>query len=250
VDSGTADRYITPETLDGTVALPGCLIAEEVFEADGTWTKPAGCALVEVTVVGGGGGGAGAQCTVSPEWRLAGAGAGGAVTIANFLASNLSSTAAVVVGAAGSGGAAGNNSGSAGGTSSFNGTSGSYYLTAGGGGAGISTVADFYGSNGVGGQSGGTGFITNSRIRIDGQDGGGGAIAGGAFSGTAGGGCAFSQAIALPTGVPLASGGTLGGAGSPKAWGCGGGGAAIQDSVQSRAGTNGLIGVVIVRSYG
>ena len=41
------------------VELAGRYLGREVFESSGTWTKPAGCNVVLVTVVGGGGGGAG-----------------------------------------------------------------------------------------------------------------------------------------------------------------------------------------------
>ena len=124
MDAGTdSDRAVTPDVLRDTV-LPGTLIDEDVFTSSGTWTKPVGCRLVEVTCVGGGGGSAGAGVAATPEYRIGGGGGGGGAAKASFLASNLNATETVTVGTGGSGGAAGNNAGSAGNDSWFKASSG------------------------------------------------------------------------------------------------------------------------------
>ena len=133
--------------------------------ASGTWTKPSGCKMVWVRLVGpGGGGGSGAKGAAG-TLRTGGAGGGaGGVTEYWFNASDLPSTVAYVAGTGGAGGAAqttnstNGNPGSAGSaSSSFGG-----YLQApagAGGGAGNSSGAAAGGSGAIG--QGNQGYAAN-----------------------------------------------------------------------------------------
>lgn len=251
VDAGTdTDRAITPATLKST-QLPGCLISEEVFTANGTWTKPTGCKRVEVTVVGAGGGSAGAQCTVSPEYRVSGAGGGGGCMYAVFEASDLGATVTVAVGTGGAAGASGNNNGSGGGYSSFNGTSGSAYVFSYGGDGGTSAAADNFG---IGGRSY-TGLAATPgdgyNIGYRGTKGNGGTLSGSYCRMQ--GGCAGGPVSAPGRNTPGVAGSSYAAPGlAPGTARYGGGatGAAIRDSISSVAGAAGTDGIVIVRAYG
>jgi hypothetical protein len=93
-------------TSDGTTwtsqAATGGQYQTELFTAPGTWTKPASCTQVRVTVVGGGGGG-------GPTPNAIPGGVGGVAIAANV---PVSGPVAITVGAGGA-------SNSTGGTSSF-----------------------------------------------------------------------------------------------------------------------------------
>lgn len=101
------------------------------FTSSGTWTKPAGCTMVLVDVIGGGGSGQVASA--------GGGGGGGARCLINLPASGLTSTVTITVGASVSG------SGTKGNYSSFG-----DYVVAQGGEGGESTAC------GVGGCAGST----------------------------------------------------------------------------------------------
>ena len=109
---------------------------QQIFTADGTWTRPTGCTKVRVTVIGGGGGAGGNKTYAGYNGHVGinGAGGGGGTSIKLLDVSSIASVT-VTVGDGGAGGAASTLStpqaGSAGGTSSF-GT----YATANGGGGG------------------------------------------------------------------------------------------------------------------
>ena len=248
-DAGTADKYVTPATVRDGDPLRGALIEERIYTLNGTWTKPDNGRLVEVTCVGGGGGGAGATVSTTPNWRMGGAGGGGGMCSANIDADDLGATAAVVVGSGGAGGTT-TGSGGTGAASSFNGTTGTYvYAT--GGNAGIYTFsANFAPSHGTGGQGVAGNYIGSSRLRTTGAKGGGGAVFGGAFSGSIGGGCPFSQDVVESEMLAATSGSKAGKSGAVDNYGSGGGGAIVKDSVTGATGGAGRAGIVIVRSYG
>lgn len=106
-----------------------------VYTANDTWSKPAGCTVVFVTCIGGGGsGGSGRKGTASSDRYGGGGGGGGMVSYARFQASTLGTSESVVVGGASTGASAqttNSNDGTAGATgnqSSF----GSWLLAKGG----------------------------------------------------------------------------------------------------------------------
>lgn len=218
-----------------TAAASGVAPTIQVFTATGTWTKPAGCRKVRVTVIGGGGGGGGADGDTSKAG--AGAGGGGGGCSIKWIDVTGVSSEAVAVGAAGAAGTAGNNAGGNGGTSSF-GTS--PYLQATGGTGGPSFAATGPGNNGAGGGAGGVG--SNGDVNIAGEAGGlsfeiGGTapIAGRGGSSQLGGGGAQPATFNAVGG----NGGAYGGGGS--------GGAS--NTTTDRAGGAGAAGVVIVEEF-
>jgi hypothetical protein len=267
---------------DGTWQVPpgtatGSSASAQTFTASGTFTKPAGCTVVEVVVIGGGGGGAGGYGGAAGSIRTGGSGGGGgAMARARFSAADLPATVAVTVGAGGTAGNGGSSGGGAnggtGGTSSF----GSYLSAFGGGGGGA--VGAAANTSMIGGSGGGTGSagVTGSTSAVMGGGpttstaaagiGGGGASNDTAATasrpaeyGGAGGGPSRSAANALAGGTSIYGGAGGGGGGSlwsdnttvsaPGAGGgvnqwslSGGGGGAAASGSAGAAGTAGATG--------
>jgi hypothetical protein len=257
VDAGTDDtRVVTPDTLEAAdiPATDGGLLEIEVFKSDGTWTKPAGCKLVEVICLGDGGGGAGVSVGSDPQFKVGGAGGGGGGAYALFDADDLSATEPVTVGQGGAAGAAGDNAGSTGDSTTFNGFTGTYFCAATAGGGGGVASANNIGAPGAGGNGsvGSGSLINNIYTTFRGSPGGGGYVASGQLRGSDGGGTPFGGMNAAH-GAPaiLDHGGWVGGDG--RDYGVGGGGAVVKDPTsppQTKVGVSGHRGYCIVKSYG
>jgi len=149
------------------LALPSP--TQQIFDTAGTftWTKPAGCKKVKVTVIGGGGGGGAARGTDSTGVRVGGAGGGGGTSIKTIDVTSITSET-VTVGAGGAGATSANTYANTGGTSSY----GSHCSATGGlGGRGnYADAGSAYGLSRGGGLgengdlniAGGTGFMPQS----------------------------------------------------------------------------------------
>lgn len=186
---------------------------DQIFDVNGTWTRPIAAsddALVLVECWGGGGGGSSSAS--------GGAGGGGAYTTATLRLGDLTGAVTIVVG---QGGATGN-PGAVGGTTSFG-----AYLSAYGGGGGHNT-----------GGGGGGGGDTGAGASSNGADGGGGG------GGLYGGGIAAAGA---PGSFGAGGGGSYGGGGggtgnTPDGWGGNarwGGGGGGGGRTSNTAGTGG-----------
>lgn len=145
--NGTAGQFL--KSAGGTSAPVWTSVTETTKQmisatGSGTYTTPAGCSLIKVTVTGGGGGGGG--CASAINTAAIGGGGSGASTVIKWISSPLS-TYSYTVGAGGSGGAAGNNAGSGGNSSTF----GTSLITAAGGqaGGGGATATSGFGGNGA-----------------------------------------------------------------------------------------------------
>jgi hypothetical protein len=143
VSSGTSGQFLTSGGPGAGVSwtTAGGQLQTELFTAPGTWTKPASCTQVRVTVVGAGGGGGKFNAAGSIPGKAAGSG-GIAVAIVP-----VSAPVSITVGTAGNGGSPGGGSGTSGTTSSFGPAVSS---TGGGGGGGPAIGVDGAGTVSVG----------------------------------------------------------------------------------------------------
>lgn len=204
----------------------GRLSITRYYTSSNTWTKPSNLDFVVVEVVGGGSGGG----SVNAE-AVGGGGAAGGYAVKKIAAASLGATETVTIGA---GGAAN----SAGGTSSF----GAHCSATGG-------AAPPAGGAVAQGATGGVG--SGGDLNLDGEDGGGGIIAGTAATsepGIAGrggssryGGGGRGAVVALDVGS-----GTGDNAGN---YGSGGGGSVNLNAGGSAAGGTGSGGLVVVHEY-
>jgi len=243
-------------------------MTQQVFNASGTFTPPAGVTSVDVLVVGGGGGGAGESLATT----AGGGGGAGRVRWATAIAVTPGVGETVTIGPGGAGGAV-NTQGTDGTASSFGATS-----AAGGGGGGSGNTSSGSGlrngragaSGGGGGSNsspagtggtasagnvGGAGFATSTSSARAGGGGGGAGAAGtaGANAAIGGpGGAGSDQSANVGTGVGVAGwfgggggGGAASGAIGVAAGGQGGGGAggeaagAVTNPVAGTANTGG-----------
>ena len=155
--TGAADGQVL--ALSGGVWTPlslGTLLGIRVFTSSGTWTRPAGCKKVLVSLRGGGGGGgAGYQYYNTAQqvtyYYYGGNGGKGGAIYGHMDVSAISSVSVTV-----GGGGAGSNSGNGGGGGA---TSFGSYMTAYGGGGGGAASASGNGANGADGSA--TGGIDN-----------------------------------------------------------------------------------------
>ena len=81
---------------------------QDYTSGSGNWSKPTGCSVIRVILVGGGGGGGGGRGGASSTARIGGGGGGGGAYVEKtFLADDLDSTVAYVVGEGGAAGVGG-----------------------------------------------------------------------------------------------------------------------------------------------
>ncbi|MGQ7792910.1 DUF2793 domain-containing protein [Faunimonas sp. B44] len=251
--------------------LGAAQVQVDKFTASGTWTRPAWAKLVRVICIAGGDGGA-SGATRGAGVAVSGGGGGGcgAMTEANFAASDLAATVAVTIGAGGAGGAAvsasstNGNAGSTGGSTSFGShlqATGNNNTAATGGSTAASPaggVLPWYrftpttGANQVGGAgSAGAGSNTSPTFAsnlLPGCGGGGGGVSAAEAFGAGGSGARTGLAV-LNSGTGLAaSGGSSEGqagstgvspAGAVLIGGGGGGGGAGGVAASGGAGGNG-----------
>ena len=204
----------------------------QVFTSSGTWTKPTGCQLAYVMVIGGGGAGGGGRVTGASQCSVGGGGGSGGVAVA-FVDVTAISSVTVTVGAGGAGVSGG--TGGDGGTSSFG-----AYASAGGGtgsgagataaqsvaagsAAGTATAGDIQG----GGSPGTTGQMSEVTITYR-------------FAGNGG---------STPYGAGGSTGASNATGASGTGYGAGGGGVMNRASQAARAGGDGTAGIVIVEEY-
>ena len=250
----------------------GIAVDVQTFTGNGTWTKPAGCTLVEVVCIGGGGGGGGGGGFAAGTRKDGGGGGGGGAYAAKvFKAADLAATEAIVVGAAGAAGTGGTTGSgtdaTAGGNSSFGGvkceafgggagkggnTAASGVSGGGGGGSGGAGAngttgsvlggapAATAGANGVAGQGGGSALNNGGHAEYGGGGGGGST---GATSGS-GGGSIFGGGGGACGGMITAAGGEnfSGRGGRQGGWGYTTGGGTTGPAGVLGSGTNGGAG--------
>lgn len=236
--NGPAQIQALAEAVDTTLATGLANVTMQVFTSSSSWTRPTGCKMVVVEVVGAGGGGGGCAAGDGSNGAVAAGGGGGGYARKLFVASALASSETVTIGSAGTGGAAGNNAGNAGNASTF--ATGKAYVVTGSGGAG-----------GAGGALSG-GFLTA-------LGGAGGSHSGGDFGVVGGPG---KNGI-LAGGIPIClqyGGDTILGFGArsnvdatgttgQSYGGGGGGGLCSVGSTTARAGGPGTTGIIVVTNY-
>ena len=219
--SSNINEFLT--TTDGAAISWGRPFDYQSFTGNGTWTKPTNLSGNEMVVIEAwGGGGSGG----SNGGSSGAGGGGGACVIAQFRASDLSSTETVTVGAAATAGNAGNNT-----------TFGSH-ITAYGGGKGWSDASSTVGAGGGGGGalSAGSNGAQDAGSNAAGAAGGspaggvGSTVAGVAgtdssFGGAAGGGRNSSAPTSASGGMSMYGGG--GGGASSAASGSAAGGSSF-----------------------
>ena len=199
VAPGSSGNVLTSNGTTWTsAAAGGGQLQTELFTAPGTWTKPASCSLVRVTVIGGGGGG----YQGNGGW-------------AGFATANVpvSAPVAVTIGSGGTPGAGGGTPGGTGGTSSF----GPFVSATGGGGGGAPSAN--VGGNGSGTVSTGTALKTgNVGFSNSNATNASLSVITGSLSRTPGGQVAYSTSLthiagARGAGNPPMAGGAAGGVG-------------------------------------
>ncbi|MCW8457403.1 hypothetical protein OQJ16_07480 [Legionella pneumophila] len=210
----------------------------QVFNASGTWTKPAGIRKVLVYVVGGGGGG-GYAAPAAGEAMVGSGGASGSVGIGTIDVTAIASVA-VTVGAAGAGGVASTlTDATAGGTSSFG-----AHISAPGGNGGTQTNSGA-GNNMVSGGTSGTTATGGNIANWKGQPGAPAARISSTVY-TAGNG---AVSIFGGGGLGIATGaGSFAAGSSGSGHGAGGGGGARRDGANANGGA-GAPGIVLVFEY-
>lgn len=266
-------------------ATLGFAVDVQIFEADGTWTKPTGARRVHrYLVAGGGGGGGGARGAATNALSGGAGGAGGGADVGEEDADIYSATESVTIGVGGAGGPITNVIG--GGPSGSDGTDtvfATHYARGGLGGAGGYRLSFGWRDGAYGGMGGGRGGGVNQTATslpgIAGGPGGGGgggggsrnssnvifdAGNGGATSGATGGiggtgdtagtdggdgstaGPAFTGAGGGGGGCGILSSGYPGGAGGFGGGGGGGGGAGL---AWTGAGGDGGDGFAIISTW-
>jgi len=223
----------------------------QLFTANGTWTKPAGCKRVEIICIGGGGGGGSGHAHSSGNRGGGGGGGGGGISQVVFRAADLPASLTVTCGTAGTGGAgvSANNDGNDGtaGTASSVAFSGITYCTAPGGALGAK------GTNSGG--AGGAVTTANASLYQGGAGGAGGtAAAAGTAGGNAQGAPGGGGGAGLPSSGVTQTGGSggvrIGGgqqasagvAGTAIGWWGNGGGGSDSSGTSSSAGGAGIYG--------
>lgn len=213
-------------------------VVTRVISSTSSYVPTAGMSIATVELVGGGAGGGGALGATAPSSSAAGGGGSGGYVRKTYTAAQIGASAAIVIGTAGTGGAAGINNGGNGGATTFTPAGAGAVLTGGGGTGSQGSSA----GNGIfrGPGLGGGGTATGGDINIPGDPGGWSFI----FT--------SSQAISGRGGnTPFGRGGQESQENSAgnTAVGFGGGGGGGASAATSRAGGNGLTGVVVITEY-
>lgn len=215
----------------------------QIFTANGTWTKPAGCVGAIVECVGSGGGSGSTSTTGAGQASASGGGGGGGYCKTWFAASALASTESITIGNGGAKATGpGNVSGSAGGDAVFA-VGKAYIMTAGGGSGGGGGTAS---ANTVIRAGGAGGSATGGDVNIVGNDGYYGTVSNGSVfvAGYGAGAAGPYSSSTRPTSTTTTAAGNAG-----SSYGGGASGAATQASQTGQDGAAGAKGVVIVTEF-